>query len=79
MLRILSPKIRRRRLDDGVIAVHWYAESDIRRRNRDLRNPMVLRSVEDYIAGKRRSKTLLSNIMPVQQNVDKVLASALLI
>jgi ADP-ribose pyrophosphatase YjhB (NUDIX family) len=70
---------RRRRLDDGVYAVHWYTLSDIKRRLRDLRTPMVLRSVEDYLAGKRQPQSLLANIMPIQQNVDKVLASAALI
>ncbi len=69
----------RRRLDDGVHAVHWYTLSDIKRRARDLRTPMVLRSVEDYLAGHRQPNTLLANIMPVSQNVDKVLASAALI
>jgi len=69
----------RRRLDDGIHAVHWYSISDIKHRIRDLRTPMVLRSVEDYLAGNRQPEDLLSNIMPIQQNVDRVLASAALI
>ena len=69
----------RRRLDDGIRAVHWYSLHDIKRRIRDLRTPMVLRSVEDYLAGKRQPESILANIMPIQQNVDRVLASAALI
>jgi len=68
-----------RKLDDGVYAVHWYTLNEIQHRRRDLRSPMVLRSVEDYLAGNRQPETLLANIMPVQKNVDKVLANAALI
>lgn len=67
------------RLDDGIYAVHWYNLSDIKHRVRDLRTPMVLRSIEDYIAGKRQPESLLANMMPVQHNVDQVLASASLV
>jgi 8-oxo-dGTP pyrophosphatase MutT (NUDIX family) len=70
---------RRRRLDDGIFAVHWYSLSDIKRRVRELRSPIVLRSVEDYLSGKRQPQSVLTNIMPIQQNVDKVLANAALI
>ena len=69
----------KRTIDEVVYAVHWYTARDIRRRERDLRSPIVLRSVEDYLAGTRQPKTLLANIMPIQQNVDKVLANAALI
>lgn len=68
-----------RKLDDGVCAVHWYSVSDIQRRHKDLRTPMVLRSVEDYLAGRRQPETILAGMMPIQQNVDQVLASASLV
>ncbi len=68
-----------RALDDGIYAVHWYTVSDIKRRVRDLRTPMVLRSIEDYIAGQRRPDALLASMMPIQQNVDQVLANAALV
>ncbi len=66
-------------LDEGVYAVHWLTASDLRRRSRDLRTPTVLRSVEDYLAGKRQPNSLLSDMMPIQQNVDRVLANASLV
>jgi ADP-ribose pyrophosphatase YjhB (NUDIX family) len=69
----------KRPLDKGVHAVHWLTVSDLRRRSRDLRSPTVLRSVEDYLAGKRQPNSLLSDMMPIQQNVDRVLANASLV
>lgn len=69
----------KRALDDGVYAVHWYNLSDINHRKRDLRSPTVLRSIEDYIAGKRQPESLLANMMPIQHNVDQVLANASLV
>jgi len=68
-----------RELDDGIYAVHWYTLEEMQRRRRELRTPMVLKSVEDYLAGRRQPHTLLADMMPVQQNVDRVLASACLI
>ncbi len=68
-----------RKLDDGVCAVHWYSISDVQRRKKDLRTPMVLRSIEDYLAGHRQPETILAGMMPVQQNVDQVLANAALV
>ena len=67
------------KLDDGIHAVHWYTVADVRQRIRDLRTPTVLRCIEDYIAGQRKPKTLLENMMPVQQNVGEVMANAILV
>lgn len=68
-----------RELDEGVCAVHWLTASDLRRRSRNLRYPTVLRSVEDYLAGKRQPSSLLSDMMPIQRNVDRILANASLV
>lgn len=70
---------RKRVLDDGVYAVHWYGVSDLAHRKRDLRSPMVLRSIEDYLKGTRQPNALLANMMPIQHNVDQVLANARLV
>lgn len=69
----------KRRLDNGIQAVHWYKLSDVQQRKRELRSPIVLRSIEDYIAGNRQSVSLLADMMPIQQNVDQVLANAALV
>lgn len=68
-----------RQLDDGIYAVHWYSVADLRHRQKDLRTPVVLRCVEDYLAGTRQADTFLTDVMPIQQNVGKVLANARLI
>jgi len=68
-----------RTLDEGIFAVHWYSIDDIQRRKNELRTPMVLRSVEDYLSGLRQPETILANAMPIQQNLDQVLASAALV
>ncbi len=70
---------RRRELDEGICAVHWLTKEDLQRRKRDLRTPVVLRSIEDYLAGKRQPGTFLSRLMPLQHNVEQVLASAALV
>lgn len=69
----------KRELDDGVCAVHWYTLDDIRRRINDLRTPMVMRTIEDYLAGNRQSKSMLADLMPIQMNVQQVLANAALV
>ena len=69
----------KRRLDNGIQAVHWYKLSDVRQRKCELRSPIVLRSIEDYIAGNRLSVSLLADMMPIQHNVDQVLANAALV
>jgi hypothetical protein len=38
-----------------------------------------MRCVDDYVAGRRQPGTLLADMQPILQNVDSVLASALLI
>jgi hypothetical protein len=68
-----------RQLDQVVQGVHWYSLADIKRRSGDLRSPIVLRCVEDFLAGKRQPKELLVGMMPIQQNVAAVMANACLV
>lgn len=65
--------------DDGILAVHWYTESDLRRRSRDWRNPIVMRCIEDYKAGQRQCDGFLAEMLPLQHNVHEVLATASLV
>ena len=39
------------RLDEGIVAVHWLTRAQMLARERELRSPMVLRCVDDYLAG----------------------------
>lgn len=70
---------RTRALDDGIHAVHWYTRDDLMRRSKDLRTPVVLRCIDDYLLGQRKPEGLLAGLAPLQKNVDAVLASASLV
>ncbi|MDH3440311.1 MAG: NUDIX hydrolase [Gammaproteobacteria bacterium] len=72
---LLSQDIKRD-LDDGIHAVHWFTRSDLVSRSRDVRTPMVLRAIDDYLAGKREPASKLEALMPVQNHVHEVLAGA---
>jgi 8-oxo-dGTP pyrophosphatase MutT (NUDIX family) len=41
-------------LDDGIIATHWLTQAELRGREPQLRSPLVLRCIEDYLAGRRQ-------------------------
>jgi len=69
----------KRTLDDGIYAVHWYSKADLVQRATHLRSPVVLRCVEDYLAGRRQPENMLANLAPLQQNVDAMLANAFLV
>ncbi len=63
-------------LDDGILGRRWMSLGDLRDRRSVLRTPAVLRSVEDYVAGRRESDALLTGMLPLQQNVHRILATA---
>ena len=68
-----------RNLDNGIFAVHWYTLADLRQRKKDLRSPVVMRCVEDYVSGHRQPDSLLAGMAPVQQNVSSIIANACLV
>ena len=41
-------------LDEGIVRTHWLTYDELRRRERQLRSPLVLRCVEDYRTGQRQ-------------------------
>ena len=51
-----------RALDNDIIAAHWMTLDDIRTHEAALRSPLVLRSLEDYLAGKRYPLELLVDV-----------------
>jgi len=55
-------------LDDGIVGVHWLSHDAIAHRRRDLRSPMVLRCLDDYVAGARYPLNCLKHLTtpPVQ-------------
>jgi ADP-ribose pyrophosphatase YjhB (NUDIX family) len=64
------------KLDDGVIARRWATLQQLEARQAKLRSPVVLRCVRDYLSGKRQSDGLLASMLPLQQNVHRVMATA---
>lgn len=65
-----------RKLDDGIVGRRWFTLNELESRQTMLRSPAVLRCVRDYVAGKRQSDVLLTGMLPLQHNVDRVLAQA---
>jgi len=63
-------------LDDGIIERRWMSRQDVERQRTSLRSPVVLRCIHDYEAGRRQADNLLSGMVPLQHNVDAILASA---
>ena len=42
------------RLDRGIVRTHWLTRGDLQERESRLRSPLVLRCVDDYLAGRRQ-------------------------
>lgn len=63
-------------LDDGILGRRWMTLEDLRDRRSVLRTPAVLRCVEDHQSGRRASDALLMGMLPLQQNVHRILATA---
>lgn len=40
-------------LDEGILQAHWFSLDEIKQRQAQWRSPMVLKCLEDYLAGKR--------------------------
>jgi 8-oxo-dGTP pyrophosphatase MutT (NUDIX family) len=41
------------RLDRGIVRTHWFSRRDLEERASRMRSPLVLRCVQDYLAGER--------------------------
>ena len=50
----------RRQLDEDIIAAHWLTPDEIRARQAQLHSPMVMRCIDDYLAGHRFPLDLLT-------------------
>ena len=66
----------RRQLHHSIVGRRWLTRADLEQRRSTLRSPVVLRCVHDYESGKRQSDKLLTGMLPLQNNVDAVLANA---
>ncbi len=41
-------------LDEGIVGTHWLTRAELVQREAQLRSPLVLRCVEDYLSGRRQ-------------------------
>ena len=57
-------------LDDGIVAVHWLSRTQLLRRSHQLRSPMVLRCLDDYLAGQRYPLDCLSYLEHRAVDID---------
>lgn len=48
-----------RALDAGILAAHWLTLDEIRARQAEHRSPLVMRCIDDWLAGKRYALDLL--------------------
>ncbi|MGC4027952.1 MAG: NUDIX hydrolase [Steroidobacteraceae bacterium] len=51
------------RLDRGIIDAHWLRREELVARQSRLRSPLVLRCIDDYLAGARHDLSALSHIL----------------
>ena len=58
-------------LDDGIVAVHWLSRAQLVSRARQLRSPMVLRCIDDYLAGHRYPLDCLAYLDPRAAELDE--------
>jgi 8-oxo-dGTP pyrophosphatase MutT (NUDIX family) len=58
-------------LDEGIVAVHWLTRAQLTRRAHELRSPMVLRCVDDYLSGQRYPLECLTYLEPHALDLDE--------
>lgn len=53
-----------RALDDGIVAAHWMTRASLLARPSRLRSPLVMRCIDDHLAGQRHELSALSYLTP---------------
>ncbi len=53
-----------RRLDPDIVTTLWLSPADLETRRPELRSPMVMRCIHDYLAGRRYPLELLGELDP---------------
>lgn len=51
-----------RPLDKGIVAAHWLTRAQIQSGQFPLRSPLVIRCIDDYLAGQRYDLSLITEI-----------------
>jgi hypothetical protein len=50
-------------IDDGILHAVWMSRDELIARRQNLRSPMVIDCIDDYIAGKRYPLDILHSIV----------------
>lgn len=58
----VSSQESQRPLDDGIVAAHWMTRSALLARPGRLRSPLVMRCIDDFLAGTRHSLAALNHL-----------------
>jgi len=53
-------------LDDGIIAAHWLTRADIAAKKSQLRSPLVLSTIDQYLNGERYPLSLLKTFLDLE-------------
>ena len=49
-------------LDHGIVGTHWLSRTELQEREQRLRSPLVLRCIDDYLAGKRQPLATVASL-----------------
>ena len=49
-------------LDHGIVSTHWLSRTDVQERKKQLRSPLVMRCIEDYLTGQCLPITAVSHL-----------------
>jgi 8-oxo-dGTP pyrophosphatase MutT (NUDIX family) len=58
-------------LDEGIVAVHWVSRAQLVNRAHQLRSPMVLRCIDDYLAGQRYPLDCIAHLESKPVDIDE--------
>jgi 8-oxo-dGTP pyrophosphatase MutT (NUDIX family) len=58
-------------LDDGIIAAHWLTHDELLTTGRQLRSPMVLEAIDDFLAGQRCPLDILRHLRPEEAPITR--------
>jgi 8-oxo-dGTP pyrophosphatase MutT (NUDIX family) len=61
-------------LDEGIVALHWLSRAELAHRTPQLRSPMVLRCIDDYLAGRRYSLDCLTYLESKPIDIEETAA-----
>jgi ADP-ribose pyrophosphatase YjhB (NUDIX family) len=57
-------------LDEGIVGTHWLTRAQLLNRRPQLRSPMVMRCLDDYLAGRRYPLDCLNHLDPLTLSVS---------